>query len=224
MTLVPSMFIGALMNAFLWGAPANLRVLVLHIFENLQTLSKIGISVMCPSSLGTNGIGTSRERFGKYHFSIFKNMHNLLRLGLYLRRYSSVNQEMQTASMRPRWGLSTFTYFVLFGISSDLNYTPVRSSRCRKPCWASCWGTSPPWRPAPGRCWRATGTWCPCLWFLTLNRGDELIEALTWRTVICEAFQKCPKGSSGTQQASPIGCTMYIGEVGRKSTFQMIEL
>ena len=34
-----------------------------------------------------------------------------------------MNQAMQTASMRPRWGLSTFTYFVLFGILSQIHYT-----------------------------------------------------------------------------------------------------
>ena len=152
-------------------------------------------------------------------------MYSLLQLGALPKEIFESEPSNADSFYETKVGVVHLHIFCLvWDFESNPLHRPVRSSRCRKPYWASCWGTSPRWRPAPGRCWRETGTWCPCLWFLTLNRGDELIEALTWRTVICEAFQKCPKGSSGTQQASPIGWTMYIGQFGSKAIFQMIEL
>ena len=60
--------------------------------------------------------------------------------------------------------------FLNFPRQSSQLHRPVRSSRCRRPCWASCWDTSPPWRRGQGICWRVTGTWRWCLSFLTEQR------------------------------------------------------
>ena len=128
----PSKFIGALMNAFLWGAPASLGkdYTCVRLIPPLEAWPPAwedtrGWTKKCRQLPQAQDGGCPPEEEHGYNRQV---------------KLSSSKCRIHTFWLwKRKWHIMS-----LFAL--------VRSSHCRTPCWASCWGTCPLSMPGPRRC------------------------------------------------------------------------